>query len=65
MPAERAPPTARTCRGPADVVTGRDEFAGLEGVVQVVIFGSWAARYEGERGLPPNDVDVLVVGAPD
>ena len=31
----------------------------------MVIFGSWAARYNGERGLPPNDVDVLVVGAPD
>jgi DNA-binding transcriptional ArsR family regulator len=41
-----------------------DEFAGPDGVVLVVIFGSWAARYRGERG-PPNDVDVLVVGAPD
>lgn len=49
--------------GPHVVVA--DEFAGLDGVVLVVIFGSWAARYHGERGLPPNDVDVLVVGAPD
>jgi hypothetical protein len=31
----------------------------------VVIFGSWAARYKGLRGLPPSDVDVLVIGAPD
>lgn len=42
-----------------------DEFAGLPDVAQVVIFGSWAARYHGERGQLPNDVDVLVVGAPD
>jgi DNA-binding transcriptional ArsR family regulator len=49
--------------GPHVVIA--DEFAALEGAVQVVIFGSWAARYHGERGLPPNDVDVLVVGTPD
>jgi DNA-binding transcriptional ArsR family regulator len=49
--------------GPHVVVA--DEFAGLQGVVLVVIFGSWAARYHGERGRPPNDIDVLVVGRPD
>lgn len=49
--------------GPHVVIA--DEFADLEGMVQVVIFGSWAARYHGERGRPPNDVDVLVVGTPD
>lgn len=49
--------------GPHVVVA--EEFAGLENVMLVVIFGSWAARYHGERGRPPNDVDVLVVGAPD
>ncbi len=26
------------------------------------IYGSWAARYSGEPGAPPRDVDVLVVG---
>jgi len=46
------------------VVVG-DEFAGLEHVTRVLIFGSWASRYRGERGRPPNDVDVLVVGVPD
>lgn len=51
-----------TC-GPHVVIA--DEFAGLEGVARVIIFGSWAARYHGQRGRPPNDVDVLVVGAPD
>jgi len=42
-----------------------EEFAGLEGVVQVFIYGSWAARYAGESGPAPRDVDVLLVGAPD
>ncbi len=29
------------------------------------LFGSWAARYEGVRGRPPADIDVLVIGRPD
>lgn len=37
----------------------------LDGAEQVVIFGSWAARYEGEVGPPPHDIDVLVVGKVD
>ena len=45
------------------VVIG-EEFADLEDVERVVIFGSWAARSHGVRGRPPNDIDVLVVGAP-
>jgi DNA-binding transcriptional ArsR family regulator len=49
--------------GPHIVI--HDEFASLANVVAVVIFGSWAARYRGERGLPPNDIDVLVIGTPD
>ena len=49
--------------GPHVVVA--DEFARLENVMLVIIFGSWAARYQGQRGRPPNDVDVLVVGTPD
>ena len=47
------------------VVVIREEFAGLRGVDEVSIFGSWAARYYGERGAAPNDIDVLVVGGPD
>ncbi len=39
----------------------REAFRDLP-VEQVVIFGSWAARWTGEPGPPPNDVDVLVVG---
>lgn len=38
-----------------------EEFA-MPDVQQAVIFGSWAARYAGEFGPPPRDIDVLVVG---
>ncbi|MFS3128564.1 ArsR family transcriptional regulator [Nocardioides sp. Bht2] len=48
--------------GPRAVIA--EEFA-APGVSQVAIFGSWAARYEGETGPPPRDIDVLVVGAAD
>jgi len=49
--------------GPPLVVA--EEFAGLSGVEKAFIFGSWAARYAGEPGPAPNDVDVLLVGATD
>lgn len=48
--------------GPRQVVA--EEFGGLAGAGPVLIHGSWAARYEGEVGPPPGDVDVLVVGTP-
>ena len=48
--------------GPKVVVA--EEFD-LPGVRRVVIFGSWAARYSGQVGPPPHDVDVLVVGDAD
>ncbi len=32
---------------------------------EAFLFGSWAARYLGEPGADPADVDVLVVGRPD
>lgn len=41
------------------------EFGSLPGVQGVFIFGSWAARWHGEPGRQPNDVDVLVLGHPD
>lgn len=34
----------------------------VPGVDEAFIFGSWAARYEGEPGPSPRDIDVLVVG---
>lgn len=34
----------------------------VPGVTQAFIYGSWAARYEGEHGPIPNDVDIALVG---
>ena len=45
--------------GPETVVG--EEFD-LPDAEQVLIYGSWADRYDGTPGPPPNDVDVLVVG---
>ena len=36
--------------------------SGLAGVNDAFVFGSWAARYSGEPGPYPRDVDVVVVG---
>jgi len=47
------------------VVVVGDEFGGLAGVDEVSIYGSWAARYLGQPGATPNDIDVLVLGEPD
>jgi DNA-binding transcriptional ArsR family regulator len=49
--------------GPLPLLT--EALSGLEGVCEAYIYGSWAARYRGEPGPPPGDVDVLVVGSPD
>lgn len=49
--------------GPLPVLT--DLIAPAEGVAEAYIYGSWAARYGGEPGPVPADVDVLVVGTPD
>lgn len=49
--------------GPAAVMAS--EFDGITGIDEAHIFGSWAARYSGEVGSAPNDVDVLVIGDPD
>jgi DNA-binding transcriptional ArsR family regulator len=48
--------------GPKAVIA--EEFS-VRGVEQVLIFGSWAARYIGEPGPPPRDIDVLVIGKVD
>lgn len=49
--------------GPPLVV--QEEFGALSNVEQIFIYGSWAARYAGEPGPAPNDVDVLLVGTAD
>jgi predicted nucleotidyltransferase len=48
--------------GPQPVIA--QEFT-VPGVERVLIFGSWAQRYRGTPGAPPNDVDVLVLGHPE
>ncbi len=40
-----------------------DALEGLDGVEEVYIFGSWAARREGIVGPAPHDIDILVVGS--
>lgn len=49
--------------GPLPVLT--KALSGLPGVEKAYIYGSWAARYLGELGPIPKDVDVLVVGKAD
>jgi DNA-binding transcriptional ArsR family regulator len=48
--------------GPLQIVA--EEFSALPDTERVVIFGSWAARYLGQTGPAPHDLDVLVVGEP-
>ena len=46
--------------GPLPVLTEMlDQTAGVN---EAFIYGSWAARYSGEKGDIPDDIDVLVVG---
>lgn len=49
--------------GPRQVLA--EEFSRIPGIESAYLFGSWAARYEGQEGRPPADLDVLVIGAPD
>lgn len=53
----------RLSYGPAVVVP--QVLAGLAGIEEAYLYGSWAARRAGEKGSPPGDIDVLVVGNPD
>jgi DNA-binding transcriptional ArsR family regulator len=49
--------------GPFPVLN--DLLEGVEGIAEAYIYGSWAARYRGEPGPIPADVDVLIVGSAD
>lgn len=42
-----------------------DGLSGIDDIEEAYIHGSWAARYLGEPGEAPADIDVLVIGAPD
>ncbi|MCL2489582.1 MAG: ArsR family transcriptional regulator, partial [Propionibacteriaceae bacterium] len=47
--------------GPLPVLA--EELSGVAGIDKAYIYGSWAARHEGEPGGVPGDVDVLVIGS--
>ncbi len=49
--------------GPPAVLGGL--LASIPGVEEAYVYGSWAARYRGQGGDVPRDVDVLVVGDAD
>jgi predicted nucleotidyltransferase len=49
--------------GPPTVIA--EEFATVDDIEAIYIYGSWAARYEREAGPSPQDIDVLVLGRPD
>jgi DNA-binding Lrp family transcriptional regulator len=42
-----------------------EQLAGVDGISGAFLYGSWAARFHGEPGPLPNDIDVLIVGSPD
>lgn len=42
-----------------------EALTGLAGIEAAYLFGSWAARYAGQEGRAPADLDVLVIGRPD
>ena len=46
--------------GPIPVL--RELLAGIDGISAAYIYGSWAARRQGEAGEFPRDIDVVVVG---
>lgn len=48
--------------GPAVVIP--KYLAGIVGIHSAYIYGSWAARRDGEQGDMPGDVDLLIVGNP-
>ncbi|TFD73269.1 nucleotidyltransferase domain-containing protein [Cryobacterium fucosi] len=48
--------------GPAVVIP--THLAGIGGISEAYIYGSWAARREGEPGDSPGDIDLLIVGNP-
>lgn len=49
--------------GPPIVIA--DEFATVDDIDAIYLFGSWAARFNGEPGPSPKDIDVLILGHPD
>jgi len=49
--------------GPATILG--PALARVDGIEHAYLFGSWAARYQGEPGPPPADIDLLLIGTPE
>lgn len=49
--------------GPVALLT--KEFARIDGIEAAFLYGSFAARMRGVGGVAPNDIDVMVIGAPE
>ena len=47
--------------GPLPVLA--EELAEINGIGEAFIYGSWAARHDGEPGGAPGDIDVLILGS--
>jgi len=47
------------------VVLLAEEFGRIAGIESAFLYGSFAARMRGHEGLSPNDIDVMIIGAPD
>jgi hypothetical protein len=66
----RANPEYRLLRPLTELIAGTygpepvasNALRGIGGVEMAYIYGSWAARYDGETGAQPRDLDVLVIG---
>ena len=58
-----APATGGDLRSGAPAV--EQTLTGIAGIAHAYVHGSWAARFHGETGKSPGDVDVLIVGQPD
>jgi hypothetical protein len=41
----------------------RAQYEGVDDIDEVFIHGSWAARYHGEDGPPPHDLDIVIVSS--
>jgi hypothetical protein len=68
--ANRENPIYPHLRGLLEVVYGpkvllEHALGQLANVEQAFIFGSWAARYLGEAGAAPGDIDLMIIGRPD
>jgi MarR family len=49
--------------GPKAVL--EQQYQGVPGIDEAMIYGSWARRYDGEAGPMPQDIDLMVVGTAD